>query len=174
MNFSQKLPRRSRMWRKSTGSLRSSWGLCARSSVRGYRCSKDPASHLRCGFWREGGFLGQISEIERCPAPKDLDRRCRRWLGGRIAAMFGTSTRAMLLEILAREIEGEEWRLARRMKALYPEIEDALDALSHLAKAGLRSSSASRRHSILTITAHTIDPSYGDSLNRVTVQSRFS
>lgn len=29
-------------------------------------------------------------------SPEDLDRRCRRWLGGRIAAMFGTRTRAML------------------------------------------------------------------------------
>jgi len=32
----------------------------------------------------------------------------------------------MLLEILAREIEGEEWRLVRQIKARYSEIENAL------------------------------------------------
>ncbi len=64
---------------------------------------------------------------------EDLDRRCHRWMGRKMASVFEPPSLVALKDILDRETDDERgWQMARQMRGVFRNLEDALGALSDL------------------------------------------
>lgn len=88
---------------------------------------------------RNFGDLPGVADELFAPANRDLvemlddfERQCHRWLGRRIASVFGARSREMLFGVLERETSGSEFLLSSQMHPHYRNIEDAVQVLSDL------------------------------------------